>query len=113
MILPSASDLIFITVMNHLTAGNGVSVLSSSPQVELSLNVSTLASVAENSAVVSDDIISRVHLHLSCGDTDCSTQLSVGWSFSDEAVFIVSSPQTDIKCSSDGNYIVSHVQLFV
>lgn len=100
MILPSTSDLSFKTVMNHLTARNGMSVSSSS---ELSLNMSTSASVGENSAEhVREDLVSKMHLNLSCDDTASSMQQSVEWSF------IVPSPlpaTCDVKCSTDGNLL--------
>lgn len=104
MILPSTSGLSFKTVVNHLTAANGVNVASSSPKVELSLNMSMLASVAENSAAESEDFISEMRLHLSCDETNCSTEKSVEWLFPDEASVIVPSPQAstcDVKCSAD------------
>jgi len=115
MILPSAAGLSFNTVVNHLTAGNGVTVASNSPQVELSLNMSMLENVAENSAVESEDFVSTMHLHLSCDVTNCSTEQSVEWSSSDEAGVIVPSLQTStchLKRSDAGNCMTSHVHSF-
>jgi len=115
MILPSTAGLSFKTVMNHLTARNGVNVASSSPEVELSLNMSMLASVAENSAAESKDFISEMRLHLSCDETDCCTEKSVEWLFADETAVIAPSPQAstcDVKCSADGNCMTSYIHSF-
>ena len=106
MALPSTASLTFIPVIKHLTTRNEVCVTNSSRQVELSLNSSISAKVAQNSAVESEDCTSR--LRLSCDERNCSTDQSTQLSSCDAAA----TPQTSthaVKHTVDGSCMMSYM----